>query len=86
MELSEKIQFIAHGNASGLCDSGLSFQTAYEMELENLKTWSDEEIESEYELRKEYLERGGVDGKKINQNKRKKQYVIVLCWRDVNRR
>ena len=55
MELSEKIQFIAHGNASGLYDSGLSFQTAYKMELENLKTWSDEEIESEYELRTECL-------------------------------
>lgn len=55
MELSEKVQFIAHGNASGLYDSGLSFQTAYKMELENLKTWSDEEIESEYELRAECL-------------------------------
>ena len=55
MDLSEKIQFIAHGNAGGLCDSGLSFQMAYDMELENLKTWSDEEIESEYELRTECL-------------------------------
>ena len=61
MELLEKIHFIAHGNASGLYDSGLSFQMAYDMELENLKTWSDEEIESEYELRKEYLERGRVN-------------------------
>lgn len=55
MDLSEKIHFIAHGNASGLCDSGLSFKMAYDMELENLKTWSDEEIESEYELRTECL-------------------------------
>lgn len=55
MDLSDKIQFIAHGNASGLYDSGLSFQTAYKMELENLKTWSDEEIEFEYEFRKNIL-------------------------------
>ena len=55
MDLSEKIQFIAHGNASGLYDSGLSFKMAYDMELENLKTWSDEAIESEYELRTECL-------------------------------
>ena len=55
MNLPEKIQFIAQGNASGLYDSGLSFKMAYDMELENLKTWSDEEIESEYELRTECL-------------------------------
>lgn len=61
MELSGKVKFIAHGNASGLCDSGLSFKTAYDMEMESLKTWSDEEIETEYALRKEYLERGGLD-------------------------
>lgn len=68
MNLSQKIELIAHGNASGLYDSGLSFQTAYKMELENLKTWSDEEIESEYELRKEHLERGWVMKRKVKIN------------------
>ena len=62
MELSEKIHFIAHGNASGLYDSGLDFQTAYKMELENVSQWSEEEIELEYKLRNEYFESGGVYG------------------------
>ena len=61
MNLPEKIQYIAHGNASGLYDSGLSFKTAYDMEMEKLKTWTDEEIETEYALRKEYLERGNLE-------------------------
>lgn len=56
MDLSEKIQFIAHGNASGLYDSGLSFQTAYKMELERVSQWSEDEIELEYNLRNEYFE------------------------------
>ncbi|HFI0464409.1 TPA: hypothetical protein ACGO1T_001758 [Streptococcus suis] len=61
MDLSEKIQFIAHGNASGLYDSGLDFQTAYKMELESVSQWSEDEIELEYKLRNEYFERGGLN-------------------------
>lgn len=60
MDLSEKIHFIAHGNASGLYDSGLSFKMAYEMELERVSQWSEDEIELEYKIRNEYFERGGV--------------------------
>ena len=41
MNLPEKIQYIDHGNACGLYDSGLSFKTAYDMEMEKLKTWTD---------------------------------------------
>ena len=68
MDLSEKVQFIAHGNASGLCDSGLDFQTAYKMELERISQWSEDEIELEYKLRNEYFERGWVMKRKVKIN------------------
>ncbi|HFI0464406.1 TPA: hypothetical protein ACGO1T_001761 [Streptococcus suis] len=65
MKLSDKIEFIARDNASGLYDKGLDFQTAYKMQLEYVSQWNEDEIESEYKLRNEYFEGGGIDGNKI---------------------